>query len=282
MPFGALLPFLFQDGIHLLQSARSASVANTVLQRLRHSALQSGRYYLGSPMLALQWLRGQDEVPGTACQPLKTMGMYWNLKFGEKKHLISWNFLGGFCIFSVMAEAYFFEDSPPVAEDLRRSMVQWDDQQLAVRLLEAGGYGINVPYGSIWVFWTKIGELTSNCWCLTSNYWNCFTEFHQPRISVGGSNNVEWTPGLVGRAKELTWHLPQENSYQRLLEGQRRIKLHERALILLDPPYDSGTSYFTWNLFMLRRLRAAWPGAARQQRWMPAGVAKWEGHFHIL
>lgn len=40
-----------------------------------------------------------------------------------------------------MAEAYFFEDSPPVAEDLRRSMAQWDDQQLAVRLLEAGGYG---------------------------------------------------------------------------------------------------------------------------------------------
>jgi hypothetical protein len=23
---------------------------------------------------------------------------------------------------------------------------------------------------------------------------------------------------------------------------------------------------------MLRRLRAAWPGAARQQRWMPAGL----------
>ena len=76
------------------------------------------------------------------------MGMYWNLKFWEKKDLISWNFLGGFCIFSVMAEAYFFEDSPPVAEDLRRSMAQWD-QLLAVRLLEAGGYGINVPYGSI-------------------------------------------------------------------------------------------------------------------------------------
>ena len=94
MPFGALLPFLFQDGIHLLQSARSASVANTVLQRLRHSALQSGRYYLGSPMLALQWLRGQDEVPGTACQPLKTMGMYWNLKFGGKKTSDFLEFLG--------------------------------------------------------------------------------------------------------------------------------------------------------------------------------------------
>lgn len=132
------------------------------------------------------------------------------------------------------------------------------------------GYGINVPYWIHMRFRTKIGELTSNCWCLTSNDWNCFTEFHQPRISVGavgGSKNVDWTPGLVG-PKELTRHLPQENSYQRLLEGQRRTKLHERALILLDPPYDSGTSYFTWNLFMLRRLRAAWPGAARQQRWI--------------
>jgi hypothetical protein len=210
--------------------------------------------------------KGTRRGPWDGVSTLKNYGNVLESEIWGKKHLISWNFLGGFCIFSVMAEAYFFEDSPPVAEDLRRSMVQWDDQQLAVRLLEAGGYGINVPYGSIWVFWTKIGELTSNCWCLTSNYWNCFTEFHQPRISVGGSNNVEWTPGLVGRAKELTWHLPQENSYQRLLEGQRRIKLHERARILLDPPYDSGTSYFTWNLFMLRRLRAAWPGAARQQR----------------
>ena len=166
-----------------------------------------------------------------------------------------------FCIFSVMAEAYFFEDSPPVAEDLRRSMAQWDDQQLAVRLLEAGGYGRVWDQCSIWIhmgFRTKIGEFTSNCWCLTSNDWNCFTEFHQPRISVGGSKTVD--------TKELTRHLHQENSYQRLLEGQRRTKLHERALILLDPPYDSGTSYFTWNLFMLRRLRAAWPGAARRQR----------------
>lgn len=72
LPFGALLPFLFQDGIHLLQSA-SASVA-PVLQRLRH--MQSGRYYLGSPMLALQWLRGQDEVPTLACQP-KNIQKLW-------------------------------------------------------------------------------------------------------------------------------------------------------------------------------------------------------------
>ena len=69
----------FQDGIHLLQSAptnASVSVAPALqrLQRLR--LLQSGRYYLGSPMLALQWLRRQDEV-GTACQPLKNSQKLW-------------------------------------------------------------------------------------------------------------------------------------------------------------------------------------------------------------
>ena len=131
--------------------------------------------------------RGPDPGVSTQKHP-KTMGMYWNLKFGDKKHLISWNFLGGFCIFSVMAEAYFFEDSPPVAEDLRRSMAQWDDQLLAVRLLEAGGYGINVPYGSIWVFGPRLRELTSNCWCLTSNYWNYLELFRR----VSPTKNFSW------------------------------------------------------------------------------------------
>ena len=51
----------------------------------------------------------------------------------------------------------------------------------------------------------------------------------------------------------------EENSYERLLRDPP--KLNRKKLILLDPPYDSATSYFTWNLFMLRELYGRWPEA---------------------
>lgn len=53
----------------------------------------------------------------------------------------------------------------------------------------------------------------------------------------------------------------QENSYEHLLRGKSTSRQLKKALILLDPPYDSGNSYFTWNLFMLRRLQETWPEA---------------------
>ena len=54
------MPLCHQDGIHLLQSSSAAAApVAPVLQRLRRAS--QGRYYLGSPMLALRWLRAQDE-----------------------------------------------------------------------------------------------------------------------------------------------------------------------------------------------------------------------------
>ena len=51
----------------------------------------------------------------------------------------------------------------------------------------------------------------------------------------------------------------EENSYERLLRDPPELK--EKKLIFVDPPYDSATSYFTWNLFMLSELYSRWPSA---------------------
>ena len=51
----------------------------------------------------------------------------------------------------------------------------------------------------------------------------------------------------------------QANSYEELVRNPPHC--HERQLFFLDPPYDSASSYFTWNIFMMRRLRKEWPQA---------------------
>ena len=44
------------------------------------------------------------------------------------------------------------------------------------------------------------------------------------------------------------------NSYEHFMKGSDRFPQNTKMLILLDPPYDSSSSYFSWNLFVLQKL----------------------------
>lgn len=71
--------------------APAAPAAPAVAER----AVLLGLSDVGAAM-AKETRRGRDGVATPKKHP-KTMGMYWNLTFfWGKKHLISWNFLGGF------------------------------------------------------------------------------------------------------------------------------------------------------------------------------------------
>lgn len=62
----------------------------------------------------------------------------------------------------------------------------------------------------------------------------------------------------------------QQDSYEWLTRAPSGF-FSGRGLVLMDPPYDSVNSYFTWNLFMLRHLSQQWPHSC---------IALWYPYFN--
>ena len=69
-------------------------------------------------------------------------------------------------------------------------------------------------------------------------------------------------------ASEADIKLIQANSYEELVRNPPAC--HQRQLILLDPPYDSAGTYFTWNIYILWRLYRDRPKAT---------LALWFPHY---
>ena len=144
---------------------------------------------------------------------------------------------------SVFCEAIFFETSAPVAKDLRRSIAHFADSNLKVNIVQE-----NVGRGWFW----RLGKLHLMKRREDSTF------FFYPQVK-----SIKVLEILLFFLEPIFFLYPtcQENSYQHLLRGKNTLSQLKKALILLDPPYDSGNSYFTWNLFMLRRLQETWPQA---------------------
>ncbi|CAE7582953.1 rlmJ [Symbiodinium natans] len=64
---------------------------------------------------------------------------------------------------------------------------------------------------------------------------------------------------ILTRTSQASVRVVQANSYEQLIRNPPQC--HQRQLIFLDPPYDSASTYFTWNIYMLRRLYKHWTSA---------------------
>ena len=140
-----------------------------------------------------------------------------------------------------MCEAIFFETSAPVANDLRRSIAHFADSNLKVNIVQENQGDLGKLH--------LMKRREESCFFLFEEE-DCHFFFKVKSIKL-----LEMFNQL------FLYPTCQENSYQHLLRGQSTLSQLKKALILLDPPYDSGNSYFTWNLFMLRRLQKTWPEA---------------------
>ncbi|CAE8581649.1 unnamed protein product, partial [Polarella glacialis] len=77
--------------------------------------------------------------------------------------------------------------------------------------------------------------------------------------SLGSGSGLPDRDGGGGRCGDH--RVLEADSYKWLLEAGdvTEALFSGRGLVLVDPPYDSVNSYFTWNLFMMRHLRQHWP-----------------------
>lgn len=129
------------------------------------------------------------------------------------------------------------------------------------RLMYAAMARLNMALGSR-VFQHYLG---STAWAL--QWLRCQDQAVLFELSAGAAVDLRRSLSIL-TASEADIKLIQANSYEELVRNPPAC--HQRQLILLDPPYDSAGTYFTWNIYILWRLYRDRPKAT---------LALWFPHY---
>ncbi|OLP82755.1 Ribosomal RNA large subunit methyltransferase J [Symbiodinium microadriaticum] len=113
------------------------------------------------------------------------------------------------------------------------------------RLMYAAMARLNIALGSHG-FQHYLG---STAWAL--QWLRCQDQALLFELSAGATADLRRSLSIL-TTSEADIKLFQANSYEELVRNPP--VCHQRQLILLDPPYDSARTYFTWNIYILWRL----------------------------